>query len=128
MLTHCVEKVIIDLECLTISLKAESLEKLSTQYLEMTIPTGALGLFYIKESYRPRKSQSGAVVLETPSKKQDLHNLPAGELKALVQSVVWRDDYLNGASIRQIAEREKCSLSHVGATILESFDRLRSLV
>jgi hypothetical protein len=62
------------------------------------------------------------VVIEPEKPDRDIFDLPSDQLKKLVQGFVWRNEHFQGLTIRQIAEREGLSDSHVGKQIFATFE------
>lgn len=66
-----------------------------------------------------------AVVIKSEADSRDIFDIPAANLKKLVQGVVWRDEHFAGKSIVEIARHENCSDAYVGKCILQSFEILQ---
>lgn len=73
-------------------------------------------------AFNTRRAKKGAVVIEPEKPNRDIFDLPPDQLKKLVQGVIWRDEHFQGLTIRQIADREGLSDSHVGKQIFTTFD------
>jgi hypothetical protein len=73
-------------------------------------------------AFNTRRAKKGALVIEPEKPDRDIFDLPPDQLKKLVQGVVWRDEHFQGLTIRQIAEREGLSDSHVGKQIFATFE------
>ncbi len=77
---------------------------------------------HIVGAYNARRAKKGAVVIEPEKPDRDIFDLPPDQLKKLVQGFIWRDEHFQGLTIRQIAEREGLSDSHVGKQIFATFE------
>ena len=51
----------------------------------------------------------------------DPEGLPSGELRNLVRGLIWRDEHFGGATLRDIAKREKFSEGYIGKCIFMTF-------
>lgn len=71
---------------------------------------------YVRERVR-----KGAIVLRPEGARKDMFDIPAPELKKLIQGFVWRKEHFQGMTIRDIALREKVSDSFVGKQIFQTF-------
>lgn len=76
-------------------------------------------------AFNTRRATKGAVVIEPETPDRDIFDLPPDQLKKLVQGFIWRDEHFQGLTIREIAEREGLSDSHVGKQIFATFDAIR---
>lgn len=75
----------------------------------------------ISVPYAINRSRKGAIVIRPENTPKDMFDLPAAELKKLIQGFVWRDEHFRGVTIRDIARREKVSDSFVGKQIFRTF-------
>lgn len=73
-------------------------------------------------AFNTRRAKRGAVVIEPEKPDRDIFDLPPEQLKKLVQGFIWRDEHFQGLTIRQIADREGLSDSHVGKQIFATFE------
>ncbi len=62
-----------------------------------------------------------------PEGQKYIFDLPAADLKKLVQGIIWRDEHFDGMALKDIATRENCSQAYVGTAIFKSFDILQSV-
>lgn len=77
----------------------------------------------IQAAYITRRAHKGSIIIEEHERdKNDPLNLPSHELKNLVRGVIWRDEHFGGATIREIAAREKLSDGFVGQCIFKTFE------
>lgn len=121
LIQTCVTRIKISVNQIAIQLNAAGFPKLVKKYLGLDI-SGIDGEFEITVSYKTGKARSGAVVIKPETDSRDIFDIPAANLKKLVQGVVWRDEHFSGKSIVEIARREKCSDAYVGKCILQSFE------
>jgi hypothetical protein len=63
----------------------------------------------------------GAIVLRPGGAQKDMFDIPAPELKKLIQGFIWRNEHFRGMTIQDIARREKVSDSFVGKQIFRTF-------
>lgn len=117
----CVERIIVKHDALAIKLVSGDLAKLVEQYLNVSI-IGCVESFEITIPYQTKRGRDGAIVIE--SNKRDMFDMPAADLKRLVQGIVWRDEHFSGAHINEIAKRENCSSRRIRNAIMSSFDTL----
>jgi hypothetical protein len=120
----CVERVIVGLNTVSLSINASGFKGLVQQYLNLVIEEQT-AIFEIHLPFIVRKARRGAIVIE-PKGSQDIFKLPAAQLKKLVQGVIWRDEHFDGLTLKQIAHREDCSEAYVGTAIFSSFNILQS--
>lgn len=120
----CVERVSIDLNQMTISVKTASFQELVSKHLGVK-PEHRDEKFEIVVSFKIGKAKKGAIVIR-PEGSKDMFDLPPPELKKLVQGVVWREEHFAGRTLTEIAQREGCSDAHVGKCIIQSFDILQA--
>ncbi len=78
--------------------------------------------FEITVPFQTKRGRDGAMIIH--AERRDLFDLPAKDLKRLVQGVIWRDEHFAGAHIKDIAERENCSSRCIRNAIMYSFDTL----
>ncbi len=124
LIRKCVNKITIDLDQITITLKPDSFKKLVDEHLNLSV-TGYVDDFKITVPYKTGSTRRGAIVIE-PKDSNDVFDLPSDKLKKLVQGVIWRDEHFDGLSLKEIAAREGCSQAYVGTAIFQSFDSLQS--
>ena len=74
--------------------------------------------------YKKDRAFKGAVVIRPQCTPKDMFDIPAPELKKLIQGFVWRDEHFGGMTIRDISLREKVSDSFVGKQIFQTFEVL----
>ncbi|MBN8520304.1 MAG: recombinase family protein [Alphaproteobacteria bacterium] len=73
-------------------------------------------------TFNTRRAKKGAVIIEPEKPDRDIFDLSPDQLKKLVQGFIWRDEHFQGLTIRQIAEREGLSDTHVGKQIFATFE------
>lgn len=125
LIRTCVEKVIIGINELIINIKPAGFRKLVQRYLKVKIQ-GNEENFEIIAPFKVGKAKRGAIVIK-PEGSRDIFDLPAADLKKLIQGVVWRDDHFDGMTLTEIAQREGCSDAHVGKCIMNSFAALQAI-
>jgi len=62
------------------------------------------------------------VVIKSETGSDDIFDLQPQELKRLVQGMIWRDEHFKGATLKDIAKREKLSDSFIGKHIFKAFE------
>lgn len=74
--------------------------------------------------YITRRAHRGAIVIQPdkPDTEKDPLDLPSGELRNLVRGLIWRDEHFDGATLRDIAKREKFSEGYVGQCIFRTLE------
>lgn len=123
-----IRRISVDTDTLTITLNVPALRQLVTSQLKLKLPDyDGSESCRIKVSYEVRKSYLGTVVIEPKSGDGDIfNNLHPNELKNLVRGVIWRDEHLQGMSLREIADREGLPENWIGTLIRQSFQTLRA--
>lgn len=77
----------------------------------------------IQATYITRRAHKGSIIIDAHERnKNDPLDLPGHELKNLVRGLIWRDEHFGGATIREIAAREKLSDGFVGQCIFKTFE------
>lgn len=125
LIRKCVDRITINLDQITITLKPKNFKKLVEEQLNVSV-TGCNEEFEITASYKTGSARRGAIVIE-PKGEKDVFDLPSNKLKKLVQGVIWRDEHFDGMALKDIADRENCSQAYVGTAIFSSFEILQSL-
>ncbi len=119
----CVDRITVSLNEITVRLKPAGFKGLVKKHLQVNIDE-CKESYEIKVPFRVGKAKRGAIVIEPEGK--DVFDLTSGDLKKLVQGIVWRDEHFAGKTLTEIARWEKCSDAHVGKCIMYSFDILQA--
>lgn len=114
----CVERVLIDLNQMTLKVKTSGFHKLVEDHLKLRLQAHD-ETFDIIVPLKIGRARRGAIVIKPDT--ADIFDLPAHKIKKLVQGFLWRDEHFSGLSLRDIAARENCSEAYVGTAIFESF-------
>lgn len=117
-------KVTVHHDRLTLALSPEGLANLLEKHLKIAL-TCQTGEREISVPYQAERTCHGTVIIK-PEGKNDPFDLPAKNLKKLVQGIIWRDEHFNGVSLKSIARREGCSQDYVGSAIFYSFNTLKN--
>lgn len=120
-----VEKVIVGIDTMTIKLKPEGITVLAEQYLEIKVAPDEVLLKPISVPFKTKRGGCGAVLLGAPQETKDIFDMPAVDLKRLIQGVVWRDEHFAGLMLKDIAQREGFSEGYVSKAIFTSFKSLQ---
>jgi site-specific DNA recombinase len=127
ILKTCVNKIVISVDQINITLSISKLKSYFETLFKMNIPTNVFQeTMTIETSFKTQKSYKGAVVIKSDNIDDPL-DLPPQQLKNLVRGVAWRDEHFNGLSMKAIAEREGVSKASVGQIIMRSFDTLMAM-
>jgi len=118
------QRIIVQADSLEIELNVEELCSALAQVIGVKIRPLKVTAFIVG-AYNTWRARKGAVAIEPEKPDQDIFDLPPDQLKKLVQGFIWRDEHFQGLTIRQIAEREGLSDSHVGKQIFSTFDTIR---
>lgn len=120
LIRTCVEKITIDFNQLTISIKATGFQKMVEKHLQVKIQPSDKR-FEVLVPFKIGKEKRGAIVIQ-PEGVRDIFDLPPHKLKKLVQGFIWRDEHFAGMALTEIALREKCSEAYVGTAIFTTFE------
>jgi hypothetical protein len=118
----CVDKITVNLNEFTIRLKPAGFKALVKKHLQVNIDECKKG-YEITVPFKVGKAKRGAIVIQAQG--NDVFDLTCGELKKLVQGVIWRDEHFDGIALKHIAQREKCSEAYVSQAIFSSFEILQ---
>lgn len=121
LLNDCVEKIILNIDTVILYIKPSLLSTLIEVYLKLNIKVKQIP-YELTVPFRLRKSSHGTQIIETPSQDKGLFDLPSATLKKIILGTIWREDHFNGATLKDIAKREKYSQAYVGKAIFESLD------
>jgi len=115
-----IERIIVQADSLEIELNIQALGiALVESGVTISLSTE---IAHIISFYNVKRSKKGALVIEPDGPNRDIFDLPADQLKKLVQGFMWRDEHFEGLTIRQIAAREGLSDSYVGKQIFDTFE------
>ena len=117
-----ISKVIVQQGTLDIKICSAALRDMISTDLEL----GILQIFSeevieLTTTYKTRKAQNGAVVIE-PEQYRDPLDLPQNELEKLVQGLVWREEHFGGSTLQTIADKYGHSKSHIHINILKTLN------
>lgn len=125
LIKNLVSKITIDLDHLQISINPHGLRILAQEFLQISLPENAITEDQITVAYSVRRGRNGAIIINPDqNKNKDILDLPADELKRLIQGIDWRDRHFAGEQMSDIAKAEGYSSSYVRSTIMKSFDSL----
>lgn len=124
LLMDTVKKVIIGHEQIIIEVKIpELIRKLADIGIGGFSQEGVPETKEIQAAYITRRAHKGSIIIDAHERdKNDPLDLPSHELKNLVRGLIWRDEHFGGATIREIAAREKLSDGFVGQCIFRTFE------
>lgn len=126
LIRSVLEKVVIDMEQLTLHLKGSGFKNLVKEKLDIMI--GECDDYSVMVPFMPVRARDGIILIQSNEEmKKGLFDKPDHELKLLVQGVVWRDMHFDGMSLKDIAKKEGLSDSHVGKIIFQSFNIMMSI-
>lgn len=121
IVTSTVKKVVIGADEICILLDQKKLRDLVESQLRVKLASSnGLSEALVRVPYSLRKSTRGAAFIQE-SLSNDILNLPQPELRDLVRGIAWRDEHFQGATVRDIARREKHSEVYVGRLIHKTF-------
>lgn len=116
-----VKKTVIGPDEICIQLDMKKVRDLVELELKMNVVTSdSPDDVLVKVPYSFRRSARGAAFIKE-SKEDDILNLPQPELRDFVRGMVWREEHFQGATIRELAKREKHSEVFVGRLIHKTF-------
>lgn len=72
-------------------------------------------------SYKTKRVNNGAIVLDSSDQKRDGLDIPHDQLARIVKGIVWRDEHFAGETLRDIAKRYKHGENYINKCIQESF-------
>lgn len=124
LLIDTVKKVTIGHEQIVIEVKIpELMRKLADTGIGGLPQGGVPETKEIQAAYITRRAHKGSIIIDAHERnKNDPLDLPSHELKNLVRGLIWRDEHFGGATIREIAAREKLSDGFVGQCIFKTFE------
>lgn len=125
LIRYLVKLVTVDLEHLYITLNPEGLKTLAEQYLQLSLLENMLVNETLIVPYCVRRGRNGTIVINPEQKSQDFFDMPADELKRLIQGIDWRDRHFAGETMRHIASAEGYNESYIRHTIMKSFQTLK---
>ena len=119
-----IQKVIVDQVQIAVLVKTEKLSRLISDNLHIAMPQTANETKKISIPYITHRAHRGAIVIQPdqPDTEKDPLDLPSGELRNLVRGLIWRDEHFGGATLRDIAKREKFSEGYVGQCIFRTLE------
>ena len=122
-LVSAVQKIVVDVDSLTIKINRPALCKYVSKELELKIEAPSAELVYqIVLPYVTKRALKGVVIVQPDKKKEDIFDLPPQELRNLIRGFVWRDAHFQGETLEQIAAREGFSDAFVGRLIRQTFE------
>jgi site-specific DNA recombinase len=118
-----VQRVVVDVDMLTIKIKAADLCKYLSRTLKLKLDMPEEKEIYeLTLPYITKRALKGVVIIRPDKKKEDLFDLPPQELRNLIRGFVWRTEHFKGKTIRQIAETEGFSDAFVGRLITSTLE------
>ena len=125
LIKSLVTKITIDLDHLKISINPDGLRIPAQNFLQISLLENAIMEDNITVPYSVRRGRNGAIIINpNQHSKKDIFDLPADELKRLIQGIDWRDRHFAGEQMSDIAKAEGYSSSYVRSTIMKSFGSL----
>lgn len=122
-LVGSVQKVVVDVDSLTIKIDRVELARYVSQVLKMKIDPLTEGkTFDLQIPYLTKRAFKGVTIMRPDQKKKDFFDLPPQELRNLIRGFIWRDDHFKGETLEQIAAREGFSDAFVGRLIRRTFE------
>ena len=121
LIRTCVKRVTVFFDYLVINFKPDGFKKQVEKHLRVSV-TGCADEFGITVPFQTTRGRDGAMVIR--SEGQDVLDLPAEDLKRLVQGITWREEHFDGAYIKDIAKRENYSDRYIRNRIMSSFEIL----
>lgn len=124
LLVDTVKKVTIRHEQIVIEVKIpELMRKLADIGIDGLPEESVTEVKKIQAAYITRRAHKGSIIIDAHERdKNDPLDMPGHELKNLVRGLIWRDEHFGGATIREIAAREKLSDGFVGQCIFKTFE------
>lgn len=124
LLMGAVKKVTVGHEQIVIKVKIPDLmRKLADTGIGGLPQDGVPETKEVQAAYITRRAHRGSIIIDAHERdKNDPLDLPSHELKNLVRGLIWRDEHFGGATIREIADREKLSDGFVGQCIFKTFE------
>lgn len=122
-LTEAVQKVVVDVDCLTIKINRKALCTYFSKELELKIEAPPIELPYeLSLPYKTKRAYKGVVIVRPDKTKEDIFDMPPQELRNLIRGFIWRDEHFKGATLEQIAAREGFSDAFVGRLIRNTLE------
>ena len=125
ILMGMVKKVVVSQEKLTIHINQKLCCGIIADNLQVQLPANVAMLDVFELPFVIKRAQHNAVQIDTPGvlgQPKSLLDLPAQDLKNLVQGTIWREQHFAGLSISQIARQENLSDTVVGKYIYKSMN------
>ena len=125
LIKNLVSKITIDLNHLQIIFNRDGRRIPAQDFLHLSLPENVIAKDQITVAYSVRRGRNGAIIINPDqNKNKAILDLPADELKRLIQGIDWRDRHFAGEQMSDIAKAEGYSSSYVRSTIMKSFDSL----
>lgn len=122
-LVGTVQRIIVDVDSLTIKINRSGLCKYLGQALDLKIELPLDRITHdLTLPYTTKRALKGVVIIKPDQQKKDMFDLPPQELRNLIRGFVWRDDHFKGETLEQIAAREGFSDAFVGRLIRRTFE------
>ena len=125
LINHLLKKVTVDLEHLYITINTDGLRHPAEQYLQLILPENVIANETLTVPYYVRRGRNGTITINPEQKNQDFFDMPADELKRLIQGIDWRDRHFAGETMRDIASAEGYNESYIRHTIMKTFQTLK---
>lgn len=123
ILKHDVTCIEIDSDTVEISINLKTLYDRVAQTLNVDLPEPVVEIGKIKTIYKSHRIKDGAIVIRSKSHtnaRDNIFDLPKPELKRMVQSVVWRNEYFKGTPLPELSKREGMDISYMRRLIRQS--------
>ena len=125
LIKNLVTKITIDLDHLYIEINRDGLRVPAQESLQINLPENVILQDKITVPYSVRRGRNGTILINPEQNKtKDILDLPADELKRLIQGIDWRERHFSGEPMNKIAKDENYNESYIRHTIMKSFKSL----
>ncbi len=114
-------KVVLAQDEITLKINTVKLQRYLADTLQITLETPSLKKARISISFKTRRINNGAVIVQTTSNDKDMLDIPSDQLARIVKGIVWRDEHFSGEALRDIAKCNSHGENYIHKCISESF-------
>ncbi len=116
--------VIVTQDKITIRVNTAKLQQYLTNTLDVILEAPLLKDASIFVPYKTKRTNNGAVIVQTIDNDKDILDIPNDQLARIVKGIVWRDQHFAGDTLRDIAKRNDHGENYINKCIQESFSFL----
>ena len=123
ILKKAVSRITLNDETLSTKIDVLKLHKKLTWAFSVNLTESSQIEAVIEVSFETRRIKDGAIIIRSRNQDQpndDIFDMPKPELKRLIQSIIWRNEYFKGTSLPELAKRENMDISYIRRLIRKS--------